>query len=315
MKVVVLMSTWQGERFVEEQLRSILDQLPAHGRIIVRDDGSTDGGVATMHAIGDPRLAVVAGSNIGFAHSFLTLLDLAPDDADVVMFSDQDDFWLPGKIARAVERLAPFGAEPALYCSRLQLVDTELRPLGLSSAWKRPPSFRNALTENIAVGCTCAMNRPGLLLARRYGRPELVHFHDWWLYLTISAFGHTVYDPEPTILYRQHGTNSLGAGSGLRRYLVMLRYLRKKNWIHSMFSQIENFRREHGARLKPEQLRLLDAYFDARSPRAVARLLLAPVRFRQKLLDDVLLRVLVLANLVSGRGLLPAVVSPQSAHT
>lgn len=314
MKVVVLMSTWQGERFVEEQLRSILAQLPPRGQVIVRDDGSTDRCVATIEALHDARITVLRGENVGFARSFLHLLELAPDDADVIMLSDQDDVWLPGKISRAVEHLAPLEGTPALYCSRLQLVDESLRPLGLSQHWCRAPSFRNALTENIAVGCTSAVNRAGLLLARHYGDPGRLTFHDWWLYLTIAAFGRVVFDSEPTILYRQHGTNNLGAGSGLRRYLVMLRYLRKKNWVHSMFTQIDNFRHVHAGRLLPEDRRLLDRYFDARRPTAVARLLLAPVRFRQKLLDDLLLRLLVLASLLSGRGLLPKQAPPRSTH-
>lgn len=305
MKVVVLMSVWQGARFIEEQLRSILDQLPADGRIIVRDDGSTDGSVARIESIGDPRIELMRGTNVGFARSFFSLLDAAPDDADVFMLSDQDDVWLPGKIERAVARLQPYQDRPALYCSRLRLVDERLRPLGLSPAWSRPPSFRNALTENIVFGCTSAVNRPGLLLARQKGELRLVYFHDWWLYLVISAFGEVVTDPEPTILYRQHGANSVGARRGWRRYLWGLRLLGKRNWIHAMFGQIENFRRVHADRLSPEDRRLLDRYFDARRPAAVARLLFAPRRFRQKLFDDVLLRLLVLAALVSRRGLLP----------
>jgi glycosyltransferase involved in cell wall biosynthesis len=306
MKVVVLMSTWQGERFVEEQLRSILDQLPPDGQVIVRDDGSTDGGVARIESLRDARVTVERGSNLGFARSFFALLDAAPDDADVVMLSDQDDLWLPGKIARAVERLAPLEGRPALYCSRLQLVDETLRPLALSPAWSRPPVFSNALVENIAVGCTCAVNRAGLALARQKGDPGLLYFHDWWLYLVISAFGVVIADPTPTILYRQHATNAVGATQGWRRYLGGVRLLGKRNWVHAMFAQIENFRRLHADRLPPEDRRLLDRYFDSRRPAAVARLLLAPRRFRQKLADDVLLRLLILASLVSGRGLLPA---------
>lgn len=315
MKVVVLMSTWQGECFIEAQLRSILEQLPPDGQIIVRDDGSTDNGVAKMKALGDARLTVVCGANMGFARSFLTLLDLAPSNADVIMFSDQDDVWLPGKVARAVDSLTRLGPAPALYCSRLRLTTPDLQPFGLTPLWTQPPSFRNALTENIAVGCTCAINRAGLLLARQYGNAELVHFHDWWLYLTISAFGTVVYDPEPTILYRQHGSNSLGAGAGARRYLVMLRYLRQKNWVHTMFSQIENFRAEHAAHLAPSHRQVLDGFFNARSPMAVLRLLLSPARFRQKLLDDFLLRALIAANLVSGRGLLPPSAAVSRAPT
>lgn len=314
MKVVVLLSTWQGERYIEEQLRSILGPLPANGRIIVRDDGSTDGGVARIEAIGDPRITVLRGENVGFARSFLTLLHAAPDDADLVMFSDQDDVWLPDKIPRAMAALAPLGEQPALYCSRLQLVDANLRPIGLSPDFPRGPSFRNALAENIAFGCTCALNRTGLVLARQTGDERLLQFHDWWLYLVISAFGRVVADPEPTILYRQHTANSVGARQGWRRYAHVMRLLGKKNWAHAMFAQIDNFRRVHGARLAPDQRRLLERYFDPRRPAAIARLLLAPARFRQRLPDEALLRVLLLANLLTGRGLLPVAPSqPQGA--
>jgi glycosyltransferase involved in cell wall biosynthesis len=305
MKVVVLMSTWQGERFVEAQLRSILQQLPSGGQIIVRDDGSTDRSVARMKSLQDSRVTLIRGENLGFARSFLELLQMVPADADVVMFSDQDDVWLPGKISRAAERLAPHQDRPALYCSRLQLVDVELRPIGLSPEWKRQPSFPNALVENIAVGCTCAINQAGLRLARNTGDTRSIYFHDWWLYLVISAFGTVIADPEPTILYRQHSANAVGARRGWRRYLGALRLLGKRNWVHAMFSQIENFRRVYADRLPPEQMELLGRYFDASSPGAIARLLLVPRRFRQTCSGDIQLRLLLLASLLSGRGLLP----------
>ena len=307
MRVVVLMSTWQGERFVEEQLRSILGQLPAGGRVIVRDDGSTDNTVARIEGLGDERIAVTRGDNLGFVRSFFALIEAAPADADLVMLSDQDDVWLPNKIERAAAHLAPMHDRPALYCSRLQLVDESLRPVGLSPAWRRPPSFRNALTENIVTGCTCAINPLALALARRYGDPSLVYFHDWWLYLVISAFGDVIVDPEPTILYRQHAANAIGMGSGLRRYLAILRFLGRKNWIHIMYGQIENFRAVHGARLTAADRLLFDKFFDPRRPATVARLLLAPVRFRQSLAGDVLMRLLLLASWITGRGLMARV--------
>jgi glycosyltransferase involved in cell wall biosynthesis len=297
MKVAVLMSTWQGERYVEEQLHSILRQLPADGQVIVRDDGSTDRGVERIEAMRDPRITILRGPNIGFARSFFTLLDAAPADADVILFSDQDDVWLPDKVARAIAHLAPLGDVPALYCSRLRLVDAGLRPLGESPAWPRPPSFRNALTQNIATGCTCAINRAALPLARRYGDLSLVHFHDWWLYLVFSAFGKVVVDPQPTILYRQHGANAIGTGSGLGRHLSTLRFIRKTNWLDVMYRQVANFRAVHGASLAPLDRQLLDRYFERRRA-AMLRLAFAPVGFRQTLVDELLFRGLLLVNLL-----------------
>lgn len=304
MKVVVLMSTWQGERLVEEQLHSILDQLPVGGRVIVRDDGSTDATVARVQGIGDPRIEVIHGQNVGFVQSFFKLLEFAPDDADLIMLSDQDDVWLPNKIDRAAAHLVPLRDKPALYCSRLRLVDERLRPLGLSPTWGRPPSFRNALTENIVTGCTCAINRAALPLARQYGDPGRIYFHDWWLYLVISAFGQVIVDREPTILYRQHGANAIGMGSGMGRYVAILRFLRKKNWVHIMYEQIENFRAVHATRLNTADRRLLDRYFDSRRPITALRLLMTPMRFRQSLVGDVLLRLLLLGSWIAGRGLI-----------
>jgi glycosyltransferase involved in cell wall biosynthesis len=304
MRVVVVMSTYQGERFITEQVRSILDQLPPDGQLLVRDDGSTDRTVDLLGAIGDRRLALTRGPNVGFARSFFTLLESVPADAGLVMLSDQDDVWLPHKIERAAQQLRECKG-PALYCSRLQLVDEALRPIGLSSPWPRGPSFCNALAENIVTGCTVALNRAALDLVLRLGNPGRIHFHDWWMYLVVSAFGTVIADPVPTILYRQHGGNVVGRGAGIRRYLVNLQFIRRKSWVHIMFSQIENFRAVHGDALSPEQRLLLDRTFNPRSAAAITRLVLLPRRYRQGLLDDILLRMLVLSEIGRGRGLLP----------
>lgn len=299
------MSTYGGQAYVREQVRSILAQLPEQGRLIIRDDGSTDRTVEILAAIPDPRVQVQRGTNVGFVRSFLSLLTQAPDDADMVMLSDQDDIWLPDKIARAWAVIGKSAGTPTLYCSRLQLVDNALEPVGLSPDWPRPPSFQNALTENIVTGCTAALNPAALRLARQHGDPGRIHFHDWWLYLTVSAFGHVVFDRKPTILYRQHGNNAIGMGAGLSRYVMMLRFLRKTNWVHIMFNQIDNLRAVHEAHLPPDAARHLDKYFDTRDWRSIARLLVTPRRMRQTLFSDVLFRGLVAASLLTGRGLRP----------
>ena len=197
-RVVVLMSTYNGERFVVEQLRSILDQLPEGGLILVRDDGSRDGTVAAVESLRDSRITVTRGPNLGFGRSFLTLLAAAPADADMVMFADQDDLWLPGKIERAWKHLQPFESVPGLYGSAQMLADIHLQALQATPAWSREPAFANALAENIITGCTAALNAPALRLMQRAGVPNEVHFHDWWAYLVVSAFGRVVFDANPT---------------------------------------------------------------------------------------------------------------------
>jgi glycosyltransferase involved in cell wall biosynthesis len=305
MRVAVVMSTYRGERFVGEQISSILSQLPPDGWLLVRDDGSDDLTVQRIKAFADPRIQLTEGHNVGFAHSFFLLLASVPADAQCVMLADQDDFWLPGKIEKACAALQRC-AGPALYFSRLQLVDEALQPLGLTAGWPRGPSFANALAENIVTGCTIGLNRAAVSLVLRLGDPAKLRFHDWWIYLVVSAFGDVIADPAPSMLYRQHGRNVIGRGSGWRRYLVNLRFLRTSSWVHVMFSQLENFRAVFGDSLTLQQQMLLDRYFDPFNPAAVLRLLLAPKRFRQRLLDEFLLRLLLIWEVASGRGLLPA---------
>lgn len=305
MRVVVLMSTYRGETYVREQIASILMQLPPEGRLIIRDDGSPDGTVQVIERIEDPRITLVRGNNLGFVGSFLTLLTQAPPDCDMVMLSDQDDVWLPNKVQRAWDVIGQGGSVPTLYCSRLQLVDEQLRPIGLSPLWPREPSFANAVTENVVTGCTAALNRAALNLLRDCGDVRKIYFHDWWLYLVVSAFGRVYFDPEPTILYRQHQGNAIGMGAGLSRYLTILRFLRKRNWVHIMFNQLDNFRRVYGKNVPPAQQSLLETTFDPRNWRAVMRLLLVPRRLRQTLVSDLLFRGILAVELLSGRGLLP----------
>lgn len=251
-RVVVLMSTFNGQRYVVEQLQSILLQLPAAGCIRIRDDGSSDGTVDAIRAINDPRISVTTGTNCGFGASFLTLLASAPADADLVMFADQDDVWLPGKIERAWARLQPFGSQPALYGSAQMLVDADLRPLHVTPPWPRGPSLANALTENIITGCTAALNRSATLLLQRGGVPSSIRFHDWWMYLVVSAFGSVIYDDTPTLLYRQHGGNQIGHGAGwFGRLRGIIRFLLRNDWVGILLGQVTDFWRHYGEQLDP----------------------------------------------------------------
>lgn len=301
MRVVVLMSTYNGERYVQEQVASILKQLPAEGRLIVRDDGSRDTTPDVVARIHDPRVTLIRGENQGFVRSFLGLIASAPTDAEMVMLSDQDDVWLADKIERAWHVIAAAGSVPTLYCSRLQLVDSTLQPIGLSPLWPRAPSFTNALTENIVTGCTAALNPAALTLLRDNGDPGKIFFHDWWLYLVVGAFGRVVFDPKPTVLYRQHGTNIIGMSDGVARYVNVLRFLRRHDWVQIMFNQIDNFREVHGMRLEPGQRLMLASDFDRRKGRSLARLLLAPRLRRQTVVSELLFRALVAAGLLTGR--------------
>lgn len=299
MRVVVLMSTYQGERFVREQLRSILSQLSPQGRVIVRDDGSSDRTADEITAVDDPRVTLIRGTNVGFGRSFLTLLAQVPPDADMVMFSDQDDVWLPGKIDRAWRHLRELGNRVGLYGGAQMLTDAALRPLHPTPPWPRGPSLANALTENIITGCTAALNRPAVELLQRAGVPDGVHFHDWWFYLVVSCFGTVVYDDQPALLYRQHGSNVIGHGAGwLGRQWGVLRFLLRNDWVGILQQQVGAFLTHYGHALPPLTRNWILRYFHIAAGVAAPRwrLVFSLRRWRQAFIGDVALRVLLMAH-------------------
>jgi glycosyltransferase involved in cell wall biosynthesis len=292
MPTAVLMSTYNGLRFIDEQIRSILDQFGPADRLIIRDDGSSDGTVDYLKALSDPRIVVSYGPNIGASPSFLALTAAVPAEADMIMFADQDDVWLPGKIERARAQLGDrIGSDrPALYCSRLTLVDVTLNEMGLSRGLQIPPSFENALVENIVTGCTSAFNRAALKRIAQYGDPKLIFFHDWWCYLVVSAFGDVIFDDQPMILYRQHGNNVVGMDAGLKRYLTVLKFLMKNNWVQIVYNQNRNFYETHGENLPENRRAEMAALFSRQSIPAALRLMATLKRRRQSVYWEFLFR-------------------------
>jgi glycosyltransferase involved in cell wall biosynthesis len=210
-RVAVLMSTYNGARHLEAQLDSLRAQEDIQVRVHVRDDGSTDGTIAVLnsYAAGWPNLAPpTQGPNLGPAASFLELLVTAPDEVDYYAFCDQDDVWLPDKLARAVEALSA-DAGPALYCSNVTCVDDNLAVLGTPRE-NGDPRLQHLLFENIAYGCTTVMNRAARQAIATRPPERGVIMHDWWCALVVAALGEVRYDPGSHILYRQHGGNTIG---------------------------------------------------------------------------------------------------------
>jgi glycosyltransferase involved in cell wall biosynthesis len=297
-RVAVLMSTYNGERFVGEQLKSILEQLPPNGAVMVRDDGSTDGTLSAIAALGDTRISVQEGSNLGFGPSFLSLLGDVSRGVDMVMFADQDDVWLPGKIDRAWQRLSAAGTEPTLYGSAVTLVDEWLSPIGETIRWGATTSFKSALVQNVVTGCTSALNAPALALLQRAGAHPSVHFHDWWAFLVVSAFGRVVLDPEPTVLYRQHEANQIGRNVHfLRRAWSRVRFLWRRDWVGIMLGQITALMEVYGADLPRSHRNLVTNHFSA-SPHGYKprwRFVLSPHKWRQTTSGELAMRLLIAA--------------------
>lgn len=209
--VQVLMSTYNGEKYIREQLDSILAQTYSEVKILIRDDGSKDKTVTILKEYAEKykNITYYEGNNIGVIQSFLQLLKDSDDSAEYYAFADQDDVWLPEKIERAVEKIKNSKkTSPILYCSDLYVTDAELNIIKRDD--KRPrPSFGNALVENICTGCTAVMNH-SLRNVINQTRPTNIVMHDWWFYLIASLKGEVLYDNTPHMYYRQHGKNEWG---------------------------------------------------------------------------------------------------------
>ncbi|HQT42890.1 MAG TPA: glycosyltransferase, partial [Halothiobacillus sp.] len=212
--LTILLSTFNGEAYLPEQLGSFVAQSFVNWRLLWRDDGSSDGSVALMRkfsaSIGPERCSELSDSGIhyGAARSFLRLLG-ASSEAAMVAFADQDDVWLPDKLLNAVKQIQALENMPVLYCARQFLVDKHLRGHRLS-ALHSDKGFPACLTQNIANGNTLVMNRRAAALVTMAVAPE-VSLHDWWSYIVVSACGgRVIFDPEPQVLYRLHGNNMIG---------------------------------------------------------------------------------------------------------
>jgi glycosyltransferase involved in cell wall biosynthesis len=240
--VAVLLATFNGERFLRAQLDSLMNQSHRSWTLYWRDDGSRDGTVQILHdfsaVAGQGRCVQVTGpqKRMRPTASFMTLLRAVKDrlaEDDMVAFADQDDVWLPEKLARGVAALRAHMAAhsgrgesvgPALYCAPQMLVDAELRRIGISCRLRRPTVFPAALTQNVTTGCTVMLNRQAVNLMAD-SEPPSATLHDWWCYLVVTAAGGPVLnDNDPMVLYRQHSNNMVGAPRSMwRRGVAALR--------------------------------------------------------------------------------------------
>ena len=228
MRVAILLASYNGAAHIERQLASIAEQTHGDWTLIVSDDGSTDATRALVSAFADARPAgqvrLTDGPGRGAAANFLSMLCDPAIDADAYAFCDQDDVWLPDRLARGIAALSGLEAGPALAGNATLIADAGLRVLGPSIPFNRPPCFANALVQSIAGGNTMLLNRQAAQLVRQVGTDIPVTNHDWWVYLLISgAGGRVIRDNEPNLIYRQHGDNAVGSNRGIKATLARIR--------------------------------------------------------------------------------------------
>lgn len=251
--VHILLATYNGGRFLAEQLNSIARQTHTDWTLTVSDDGSTDNTldiVAQFTAQVSQQVTVLTGPRQGSStRNFFHLIQhaQAKEPTDLFAYCDQDDVWLEDKLTRAVAwHLNNRGNSVRLYCGRTQFVDEHLKPIGLSPGINRAPSFGNALVQNIASGNTMVMNHP-VLLALKQVQPKHSVWHDWTTYLVVTAIDGIVwFDDAPILLYRQHARNVIGSNNGFSaqiRRLVPLFQGRFKQWTDDNMKALYDLRK------------------------------------------------------------------------
>lgn len=221
-RVLVLLAAYNGERYIREQIESVLAQEGDFDLTVrVRDDGSSDGTVRAVEELVSEhpgQIELIRGKNAGYNANFFTLLDGA-SGCDYYALCDHDDKWMPGKIAAAVKALAGISG-PALYCAPSVMTDETLQPIGLTRLQKKPFTLRNTLIQNICPGHNQVLNVALLEIVQRPRDVSRIYVYDLWIANLAVLFGQIVFDPEPRTWYRQHGSNELGSsGSGLGKLL------------------------------------------------------------------------------------------------
>lgn len=228
--VAILLTTYNGSKFLTEQLQSIIQQTHTRWTLYVSDDGSSDDTLKIIESyqatLGCERIRLLHGPRRGFAQNFLSLIRNPQVRGDYFAFSDQDDVWFPDKLERSLAQLSQAENGPALYCSRTRLIDDAGSFIGYSPIFSRAPSFKNALVQSLAGANTMMLNRPARELLTMVPRTASVVSHDWLAYLLVSGCGGQVcFDAEPTLDYRQHTGNLMGANSSWRGRLMRLRMM------------------------------------------------------------------------------------------
>lgn len=236
-KVLILLSTYNGEKYIEEQLESILSQVDVDIDVLVRDDGSTDNTISIIKAYATKynNVSYILGENVGYAKSFWELLKHS-NGYMYYAFSDQDDTWDSNKIASAIKFLSKANG-PALYTSRVVSVDNEKRIIS-ENCFKseRALGIYESFIRNNIPGCVYVFNNHVRDLAAMY--TGYIESHDWAVYIITNIFGIIFYDNNSYIQYRIHSNNAIGKKNVLGELIIKIRrFMHKSKCTRSNFAK------------------------------------------------------------------------------
>ena len=272
-----MMATYNGEKYIKQQLESVIDQSYTDWRLFVRDDCSQDNTKVVLqkyekHYPAKIKVIHAAQPSGSAMNNFFALLDYVKSEkSEYVMLADQDDVWKKDKIVLSLQKMEDmekqFGKNtPLLVHTDLSVVDENLNTINPSIFAMQDMDYRrdqlnNLLASNNVTGCTMLFNRP--LLNMLEEKPKMAVMHDIWIALVAAAFGKIGFVPQATILYRQHGSNANGVkdAHSVSYITNSIRYLDKvKSLLYLQFQQAGELLRIYRNDLSDEQIRMLEAY-------------------------------------------------------
>lgn len=298
-KIQILLSTYNGEKYLEEQLESILKlQGDFDIKVLIRDDFSADSTISILE-IYEKNFGfnVIYGEeNLGLNKSMHELFKACDLNCDYFAFCNQDDIWKEDKFIKGIEQLSKFSKDDfVLFTSTSLIVDEKLNPKGLSLIPDKI-SFYNAMVENISLGHTQIFGRNvAIKLAQNYS--TYIHEIDWWIYLHASCFGKIIFENSYTVLHRQHGKNAVGyETSFIRKTIRRLKYI-KKGKGNTISLQLKAFYDFYQTAMPEQYKKELENYINCQNSLAKRiSYAISCKAFRQKKIENIIFKLLYISG-------------------
>ena len=303
MKLIVLMSTYNGEKYLRQQLDSLLNQDLKPDLIYIRDDGSKDDTVSILEEYSSEHsfIKYYCGKNIGPGKSFFELINNC-EKADYYALCDQDDVWFKDKLSSAINKLeSEDNSIPLLYCSKYTLTDKDLNPIDSNvSSLYNYSDFAHSLIYHTAPGCTFVFNDEARNKIIKYDvNKEYMLIHDAIIHKVVCMFGKMILDNTSHMYYRQHSSNEIGMTSNkLKEFTGRVnRFLngKIKNYRSNTAKSLLNV---YGEEISENNKELLNIVANYRSNKKLKRALLNYEGFKTGTINDLFFKMLVIFNYI-----------------
>ena len=298
-KIAIILSTYNGEKFLKEQIDSILNQTYKAFDLIIRDDGSKDTSVNIIEEYikNNANIKLIKEENVGFIKSFYKLLEYA-EDYDYYCFADQDDYWENEKLEFLINELMKVDSNlPGLVYSDSDYYDENMNFIKKGHT-NRKASFENSLVECVSQGMTMMINKKTRDLVVQNKSSNSI-FHDQWCYMICSGLGEVKYVPKALVRYRRLDNSVTAEGRGIISvYKWRIKKLLFGKGLKKFKTQILDYKELFDKDLEEEKQKLLGLFTEKYVFSNAMKKCFYPKRFRRKFTDEITVRVLFLFGVI-----------------